>query len=74
LVAFTVESIHDSGVIKFERFSLQRVERREDGSEKIDDLYTAGLVVDAGDLTLLVAASGPDADRALFLALQAVPR
>jgi hypothetical protein len=74
IVAFTVESVHESGVIKFKRFSLQRVERGEDGREEIEDLYTAGMVVDAGDLTLLVAASGPDADRALFLALQAEPR
>ena len=74
LVAFTVESVHDSGVIKFKRFSLQRVERDADGSETREDLYTAGMVVDAGDLTLLVAASGPDADRALFLALKAEAR
>jgi hypothetical protein len=74
LVAFTVESVHESGVIKFKRFSLQRIERDEDGEERHEDLYTAGMVVDAGDLTLLVAASGPDADRALFLALKAEPR
>jgi len=74
VVTFTVESVHSSGAIKFKRFSLQRVERAEDGTEKLEDLYTAGMVVDAGDLTLLVAASGPDADRALFLALQAEPR
>ncbi len=74
LVSFTVESIHANGAVKFQRFSLQRIERKEDGSEERVNLYTAGMVVDAGDLTLLVAASGPDADRALFLALQAEPR
>lgn len=74
VVAFTIESVHDSGVVKFQRFSLQRIEQQEDGSTEMVDLYTAGMVVDAGDLTLLVAASGPDADRALFLALQAEPR
>ena len=74
VVSFTVESVHESGAVKFERFSLQRIEHDEDGVEHRVDLYTAGMVVDAGDLTLLVAASGPDADRALFLALQAEPR
>jgi hypothetical protein len=74
VVSFTVESVHESGAVKFQRFSLQRIEHDEDGVERRVDLYTAGMVVDAGDLTLLVAASGPDADRALFLALQAEPR
>ena len=75
LVAFVVESVHDAtGKVKFERVSLRRIERREDGSETVRDLYTAGMVVDSGSLQLLVAASGPDSERALFLALQAQAR
>ena len=37
-------------------------------------LYTAGMVVQAHKLTLVVAASAPDSKRALFLALQVSPR
>ena len=75
MVAFTVESVHEGeSVVKFERFSLQRIQVGEDGSEELEDLYTAGMVVDVGALQLLIAASGPDSERALFLALQAEPR
>jgi hypothetical protein len=75
LVAFVVESVHaPTGKVKFERVSLRRIERKEDGSEEVHDLYTAGMVVDSGALQLLVAASGPESERALFLALQARAR
>ena len=76
-VAFTVESVHErQGVVrvKFKRFSLQREVPVGDGGRRVEDLYTAGLVVDAGKLTLVVAAAAPDSQRALFLALQVNPR
>jgi len=76
-VAFTVESVHESqGVvrIRFERLSLQREIPLGDGGRGVEELYTAGIVVDAEKLTLVVAASAPDSKRALFLALQARPR
>jgi len=74
-VVFTVESVHDSqNVVKFERFSLQRVRRDEEGQENVEELYTAGMVVTTGKLSLLVAASAPDSKQALFLALQVEPR
>jgi len=72
-VAFVVEAVHEKQqVIKFERFSLQRISG-EEGQEEIEDLYTAGMVVKAGKLNLVVAASAPDSQRALFLALQVRP-
>ena len=70
-VAFTVEAVHENQkVVKFERFSLQRLVPTEDGGQKIETLYTAGMVVDVGKLTTVVAASSPDSKQALFLALQ----
>jgi hypothetical protein len=76
-VSFTLDAVHETqGLVrvKFERFSLQREVATGDGGHRIEDLYTAGMVVDAGKLTLLVAASAPDSQRALFLALQVRPR
>jgi len=76
-VAFTVASVHESqGAtrIKFERFTLEREVTLGDGGRKVEELYTAGMVVDADKLTLVVAASAPDSKRALFLALQVHPR
>ena len=48
--------------------------RKENEPDEIRDLYTAGMVVEADKLNLVVAASAPDSKRALFLALQATPR
>jgi len=76
-VAFTVASVHErQGVdrVRFERFSLQREVSLGDGGRRVEDLYTAGMVVDAKKLTLVVAAAAPDSKRALFLALSVDPR
>ena len=76
-VAFTIESVHErQGLtrVKFQRFSLQREVPFGEGGRRVEDLYTAGMVVDAGKLTLVVAAAAPDSQRALFLALQVDPR
>ena len=74
-VVFRVDSVHQTqGIVKFERFSLQRLRQEADGPPEVEDLYTAGLVAEPGKLNLLVAASAPDAKRALFLALQVRPR
>jgi hypothetical protein len=70
-VVFIVESVHEThGAVKFERLQLQRITREEDGSESVEDLYTAGMVLPAGKLRLVGAASDPNSRRALFLALQ----
>ncbi len=75
-VAFRVGAVEDTRrTVKFDRFTLQRVTRPADSGEpRVDDLYTAAMVVDSGKLTLVVAASAPDSPQALFLALQADPR
>jgi hypothetical protein len=74
-VVFVVESVHEThGAVKFERLQLQRITVDEDGAESVDELYTAAMVLPAGKLKLVGAASDPNSRRALFLALQARPR
>jgi hypothetical protein len=70
-VVFIIESVHEThGAVKFESLRLQRITAEEDGSESVEDLYTAGMVLPAGRLKLVGAASDPNSRRALFLALQ----
>lgn len=74
-VVFVVESVHEThGAVKFERLQLQRISVDADGVESVDELYTAGMVLPAGKLKLVGAASDPNSRRALFLALQTRPR
>ena len=74
-VIFIVESVHEEhGTVKFEKLQLQRIVRDEDGTQRAEDLYTAGMVLPAAKLKLVGAAAGHDSSRALFLALQAQPR
>jgi hypothetical protein len=74
-VVFVVESVDETrGAVKFERLQLQRITVDDDGAESVHDLYTAALVLPAGKLKLVGAASDPNSRRALFLALQTRPR
>jgi len=70
-VVFVVESVHPGhGAVRFEKLQLQRITLEEDGTESVEKLYTAGMVVPPGKLKLVGAASDPNSRRALFLALQ----
>jgi hypothetical protein len=74
-VVFTVESVEESkGVVKFERVSLQKLSLDEEGEEKTEDLYTAGMVLSSGRLHVVGAARQPGSDRALFLIVQVETR
>ncbi len=74
-VTMLLGAVHKThGTVKFERLQLQRVTRKEDGSESVDDLYTAGAVIRPGKLALVGAATDPKSNRVLFLALQIRPR
>lgn len=74
-VTIVVESVDPNhGTVKFEKLQLQRITREDDGSESIEDMYTAGAVLPAGKLKLIGAAVAPDSKRVLFLALQTRPR
>ena len=53
---------------------MEAASQSDDGGQKIENLYAAGMVVDVGKLTTVVAASSPDSKQALFLALQVEPQ
>lgn len=70
-VTFQVESVRqDRGEVTFRSFSLQRVERSEDGSERFRELQTFGLTLPIGGVHVVGAAKGPESSQALFLFLQ----
>ena len=74
-VIFFVESVHEGQrAVKIRNFSLQRVRREEDGSQRYVELYTSDMVLPVGRLHVVGAAAGADAKRALFLTLQAQTR
>ena len=74
-VVFVLESVLEKqGKVRFERFALQRLKVEEGGRRRFEDLYVAGLTLNAGRVTLLGAAQDPASETALFLAVQATPR
>lgn len=74
-VVFLLESVQEKqGKIKLEQLALQRLRVGEDGSKNFEELYRAGLVLNAGRVTLVGAARDPKSNTALFLAVQATPR
>jgi hypothetical protein len=74
-VAFRIQSIHESkGSVRFESVELQRVRRNEDGTEEVESMYSAGMLLPTGQLQVVGAAADPNSRRALFLALKTEPR
>jgi hypothetical protein len=74
-VVLEVDSVHQGGdVVKFDRVSLQRLTRDEEGEERIEDLYSAGMVLTAGRVHVVGAAREPGSNRALFLILEVKAR
>jgi hypothetical protein len=74
-VVFSVESFHEGqGKVKFKRVSLQRLDYSEEGSPKVEDLYTAGMLLPVGRLHVVGAAREPKSNRALFLFVQVEAR
>jgi hypothetical protein len=72
-VAYDIDTVRDQSV-KLTNFVLQRVTRGADGKEKIQDVYSAAVVLPVGRMLMLGAAQNPESKRALFLTLQARPR
>lgn len=72
-VAYDIDTVRDQSV-KLTNFVLQRVTRAADGKEKIQDVYSAAVVLPVGRMLMLGAAQNPESKRALFLTLQARPR
>jgi len=72
-VSFSVDAVTrraGNEVVKFSRIVLQRVGRDDAGNETLDDLYATAGTLKTGMLHVAGAASGPGADRALFLTMQ----
>lgn len=74
-IVFLVDSVHETRrLVNFERVVLQRLRRDEQGRQTAEDLYTTGMVLKMDRLHLVGAASGPQSERALFLAVQVAER
>jgi hypothetical protein len=72
-VSYDIETVRDQDV-RLSNFVLHRVVRGADGTERLQDVYTATVVLPVGRTLMLGAAQNPASKRALFLALQARPR
>ncbi len=72
-VAYDIDTVSDQSV-KLTSFVLQRITRGADGKEKVQDVYSASVVLPVGRMLMLGAAQNPESKRALFLTLQARPR
>ena len=72
-VSYEIEAVGDQSV-KLTGFVLQRITRGADGKDKIQDVYSAAVVLPVGRMLMLGAAQNPESKRALFLTLQAKPR
>ena len=72
-VVYDIDTVRDQSV-KLTNFVLQRVTRGADGKEKVQDVYSAAVVLPVGRMLMLGAAQNPESKRALFLTLQARPR
>jgi hypothetical protein len=72
-VAYDIDTVRDQSV-KLTNFVLQRITRGADGKEKVQDVYSASVVLPVGRMLMLGAAQNPESKRALFLTLQARPR
>ena len=72
-VAYDIDTVRDQSV-KLTNFVLQRITHTADGKEKVQDVYSAAVVLPVGRMLMLGAAQNPESKRALFLTLQARPR
>ena len=72
-VVYDVETVQDQ-TVKLTNFVLQRIFHDADGKERVQDVYSAGVVLPVGRMLMLGAAQNPESKRALFLTLQARPR
>ena len=72
-VTYDIDTVREQSV-KLTNFVLQRVTRGTDGKEKVQDVYSAAVVLPVGRMLMLGAAQNPESKRALFLTLQARPR
>ena len=72
-VSYDVETVRDE-TVRLTNFLLQRLTKGADGKEKLQDIYSASVVLPVGRMAIVGAAQNPESKRALFLSLQARPR
>jgi hypothetical protein len=74
-VVFRIDQVDEvAGKVLLQDFAVQKIVPLADGGVRYDDVYAMDVVSPIGRLNVLGAASGPEANRALFLTLQAEVR
>ena len=70
-VVFFVDAVEEKlGKVKFGDFTLQKIIRTAEGTERYENQYTQGIVLPIGRLLVVGAARDPGSRKALFLSLQ----
>jgi hypothetical protein len=70
-VLFDVDAVQERlGKVKFGDFTLQKIIRTAEGTERYENQYTQGIVLPMGRLLVVGAARDPGSKKALFLSLQ----
>ena len=70
-VVFDVDAVEERlGKVKFGDFTLQKIIRTAEGTERYENQYTQGIVLPMGRLLVVGAARDPGSRKALFLSLQ----
>lgn len=70
-VVFDVAAVEERlAKVKFSNFTLQKIIRTAEGSERYENQYTQGIVLPMGRLLVVGAARDPGSTKALFLSLQ----
>ncbi len=74
-VVFDVDTVDERlEKVKFGNFTLQRIVRTADGTERYENQYTQGIILPLGRLLVVGAARDTGSKKALFLSLQAKAR
>jgi hypothetical protein len=77
-VVFEIESVPEgksaAGKVAFKSFSLLRLLRSADGTERTELLYTSRVILPTDRLNVIGTAKSPDSPQALFVGLQATPK
>lgn len=70
-VVFFVDAVEEKlGKVKFGDFTLQKIIRTAEGTERYENQYTQGIVLPIGRLLVVGAARDPGSRKALFLSLK----
>jgi hypothetical protein len=76
-VVFEIESVPEGKgetKVAFKSFTLLKVHRAADGTERTEQMYSTRAIVPSDRLSLIGTAKSPDSPQALFVGLQATPK